>query len=529
VITMNEKSDKDEATDGDVGEEFPQPIMAFEPANVSQYLSAIGDNIAAGALSAAIYTCAAPSGAITFYNEHAVKLWGRTPELGDTDERFCGSFKLWRPDGTFLPHDQAPMAVTLRDGHSFRNEEVVIERPDGTRIKVLVNIDPIHDAAGRVVGALNTFNDLTRLKQASEAQARLAAIVETSDDAIVSKSLDGMIQSWNGSAERIFGYSAAEAVGQSITLIIPPELQDEERMILERLRRGERVDHFETVRVSKSGDLIDISLTVSPVKNATGQIVGASKVARDITERKRRERALRQLTETLEERVQERTAQVQQLASQLVAAEQTVRQHIAHLLHDDLQQMLFAVEMQLELLRADTERQDEFDEILETTRQALILTRQLAVELSPPVLEGAGLYETFTWLARHIADTYQLHVRVEGSDSSITASGEQRSLLYQIVRELLFNVVKHAGVPEAQVVLQAKEDGFTITVSDQGQGFDLAALTGTENRHFGLRSVQERLQLFGGWADIDSQPGGGTRVTLFLPEEQPTPNRTVQR
>src|SRR6185436_19998654 len=120
---------------------------------------------------------------------------------------------------------------------------------------------------------------------------RLAAVVESSDDAIVSTTLDGVIRSWNAGAERIFGYTAAEAVGQPITLIIPPERHDEEPAILARLRRGERVEHFETVRVAKDGRRIDISLTVSPVRDADGRLIGASKVARDITQRKQAEAA----------------------------------------------------------------------------------------------------------------------------------------------------------------------------------------------------------------------------------------------
>ena len=122
-----------------------------------------------GLMPAAVYTCEAPAGTITFYNEHAAALWGRAPRIGDTDECFCGSFRLWRPDGSPLPHAETPMAVTLREGREFRNREVIIERPDGSRIHVLVNIDPLRDARGRVVGAINVFHDTTALKQAEEA------------------------------------------------------------------------------------------------------------------------------------------------------------------------------------------------------------------------------------------------------------------------------------------------------------------------------------------------------------------------
>jgi PAS domain S-box-containing protein len=139
---------------------------------------------------------------------------------------------------------------------------------------------------------LLVFQDITERKQAERTTGLLAAIVGSSDDAIVSKNLDGVITSWNKGAERLFGYTAEEAIGQHIALIIPHDRQHEEAMILERLGRGERVDHFETVRVRKDGTTLDISLTISPVKNAAGHVIGASKVARDVTERKRVERAL---------------------------------------------------------------------------------------------------------------------------------------------------------------------------------------------------------------------------------------------
>jgi PAS domain S-box-containing protein len=145
----------------------------------------------------------------------------------------------------------------------------------------------MRDDSGAALGAVLVFRDVTERKRAEEARERLAAIVESSDDAIVGKTLEGVIRSWNAGAERLFGYSAAEAVGRPITLIIPPELVDEERAILERLRRGERIEHFETVRVTKDGRQLDISLTISPLRDSEGRIIGASKVARDITERKR--------------------------------------------------------------------------------------------------------------------------------------------------------------------------------------------------------------------------------------------------
>ena len=166
--------------------------------------------------------------------------------------------------------------------------------PDATTKYIHTVGHPVLNAAGDLVQFVGSSTDITERKRAEQATRLLAAIVESSHDAIVSKSLNGVITSWNKGAERLFGYAAEEAVGQNITLIIPPERRDEERTIVEQLTRGERIDHFETVRMRKDGSLIDVSLTISPMKDALGRVVGASKLARDITERKRAEEALRQ-------------------------------------------------------------------------------------------------------------------------------------------------------------------------------------------------------------------------------------------
>jgi signal transduction histidine kinase len=224
-----------------------------------------------------------------------------------------------------------------------------------------------------------------------------------------------------------------------------------------------------------------------------------------------------QLNIELEQRVQERTAQVRRLASELITSEQTVRQRMAQVLHDDLQQILYAAKIQLQFLRDEVGEKEELNGLTEMLTQSWNLTRQLTVELSPPVVKGEGMLEALAWLAWHMRELYGLQVTIKANDHPDTASIEQRILLYQIVRELLFNVVKHARVQEAEILLQADEDGLLLTVSDQGQGFDVAAVLAEANSSFGLPSIHERLQLFDGRAEIDSQPAVGTRITLFLP------------
>jgi PAS domain S-box-containing protein len=197
--------------------------------------------------------------------------------------------------------DRARLAVesALRERTDYRIE-YQITRPSGERAWVAAEGRGVYSSAGDTRGMIGIVRDVTEHKLAQELRNQLAAIVESSDDAIVSKTLDGIIMTWNASAERIFGYTAEEAVGQSILMLIPADRQHEEETILSRLRRGERIQHFETVRVRKDGSYLEISLSVSPVKDADGNIIGAAKIARDITDRKRAERALREETRALE-------------------------------------------------------------------------------------------------------------------------------------------------------------------------------------------------------------------------------------
>jgi two-component system, chemotaxis family, CheB/CheR fusion protein len=184
---------------------------------------------------------------------------------------------------------------------------------------MLLNATKIEDGHNDVPLMLLAIEDITDRRCAERALVPLAAIVESSDDAMIGKGLDGTITSWNGGAERLFGYTADEAIGQNVALLIPPNRRAEEETILAKLRRGERVEHFDTVRVRKDGGLVDVSLTISPVKDANGRVIGASKVARDITERKVAEKALQKAYDKLESMVEERTVSVRQLSVKLLS------------------------------------------------------------------------------------------------------------------------------------------------------------------------------------------------------------------
>ncbi len=265
------------------------------------------------ALPSAIYTTDA-AGRITFFNESAATLWGVRPELGKSE--FCGSWKLYWPDGTPMLHDECPMAQTLKTGKPVRGATAVAERPDGTRVSFIPYPTPLFDDAGTLIGGVNMLVDITETNRTDFAQQRLAAIIELSDDAIISKDLTGTITTWNSGAERLFGYTAAEAIGNPVTMLIPDNQVNDEPKIIASIQRGEKIDHYETVRRRKDGTLIDISLTVSPIKNAQGKIIGASKIARDITQQRRAQEQQNLILNEIKHRIRNTLATVQAISAQ---------------------------------------------------------------------------------------------------------------------------------------------------------------------------------------------------------------------
>jgi PAS domain S-box-containing protein len=240
----------------------------------------------------AVYTCDA-NGVIQEYNRRAVELWGREPGRNGEKPRFCGSYKIYYPHGRYMPHKECPMARVLRgEKLKAKDLEIIVERPDGERRHVIPAPRILTNIHGQITGAINSLFDITERKRAETDAMRLAAVVQSSHDAVAAKNLNGIITDWNQSAERIFGYRPKEIIGKSVLTLIPKDRQTEEQKILRTIRRGESLDHYETVRRRKDGKLIDVSLTISPIKDPKGEIVGISKIARDITKQKQTERRL---------------------------------------------------------------------------------------------------------------------------------------------------------------------------------------------------------------------------------------------
>jgi len=399
-------------------------------------------------------------------------------------------------------------------------------QPDAT-------LSRLFDAIGTQIG------QFIERRQFGEVRERLAAIVDSSDDAIISKTLDGVITSWNRGAEHVFGYTADEAVGRHITLIIPPERHAEEDGVLARLRRGERIAHFETERQTRDGRRRQISLTVSPVRNADGRIVGASKVARDITDRKQAEVALRES--------QRRAQALYEEAAQAVHARDEFISIASHELHNPISALQLqlvglvrAAERRGGMLPAEWVRErvgqaaGDVARLVRLVHSLLDVSRINAGRLELE-LEDVDFVAIITTVAERL--TPQLkpgQLTVEAADSVVGRWDRLR--LDQVAMNLLSNAVKYGSGRPIRVTLEAGGDTARLTVADQGIGIDADALArlferfqrGVSRRDYGgfglgLWITRKVLDAMGGTIAVESQPGQGSTFRVTLPL-QPVPD-----
>ena len=397
--------------------------------------------------------------------------------------------------------------------------------PDGSVKHIHTVGHPVLNASGDLVQFVGSSTDITERKWAEQATRLLAAIVESSHDAIVSKSLNGVITSWNKGAERLFGYAAEEAVGQNITLIIPPERRDEERTIVDQLTRGERIDHFETVRMRKDGSLLDVSLTISPMKDASGRVVGASKLARDITERKRAEEALRQAQTDLAH------------ASRLT----TMGEFTASLAHEVKQPIAAAVTDANTCVRWITRDEPDLKEAREAAwrivkdaeRAAEIINRvRLLFKKGAPQRELVDVNEVAREMIVLLGDETSRHsisVRTELAEDLPHVIGD-RVQLQQVVMNLIVNGVDamhDVDAPRELIIKSqpAENNELLLSVSDTGVGlprhqadqiFNAFFTTKTHGTGMGLRISRSIIESHGGrlWAAENSPRGASFCFTL---------------
>lgn len=385
------------------------------------------------ALPEAVYITDA-EGRITYYNEAAARLWGVRPELGKSE--FCGSWKLYWPDGTPLAHSECPMAMALKEKRAIRNVEAIAERPDGVRVPFMPFPTPLFDENGELTGGVNMLVDITERAIADETTQRLAAIVESSDDAILAKDMNGVIITWNKGAERLFGYTPEEVVGQPILMLIPPDRLDEEPKILSRIRSGERIDHYETIRRRKDGSLVDVSLSVSPIRSLDGRIVGASKIARDITERRLADERQRLLLREMNHRVKNLFTVAISLVT-LSARSAATPAELAASVAARLEALSRAHALTIQSVSGETVETEQA-----TTLHALIRTLVAPFENNPD----------------------SSRVRIEGVD--VPVSGNAATSLSLLLHEFATNATKYGA-------LSTPEGTIDILCADEGERFVL--------------------------------------------------------
>jgi PAS domain S-box-containing protein len=439
----------------------------------------------------------------------------------------------------------------LKRKHEVRYEDLPLESQGGRHQEVEV-VANLYQEDGHAVIQCN-IRDITQRKQAELALSRLAAIVEFSDDAIIGKDLKGIITSWNNGAKKIFGYSAREMVGTSIMRLIPSARRDEENQILARIRRGEGMRHFDTLRRTKDGRLINVSVTISPIKDAAGKVVGASKVARDISERKqaeavqsrmevlgvsnlklRREIVRREQVEASLKKSEQHQRQLlthshhmqeqlRQLSRQILLTQEEERREISRELHDVIAQTLTGINVRLAALakQAATNTTGLDRNIARTQRlveKSVDIVHQFARELRPAVLDDLGLIPALHSFVKVFSKRTRILVHLKAFAEVEQIGIAQRTVLFRVAQEALTNVARHAHASRVEVSIQKLPDSVCMKIKDDGKSFQVdRVLHAKGSKRLGLLGMRERLEMVGGHFSVESVQGKGTTVIAQLP------------
>ena len=443
--------------------------------------------------------------------------------LGYTREEFVGRhISKFHVDRDVI--DDA-LSRLLR-GDSLSKFPARMRHRDGSIKKVLIDSNSLWDK-GRLVHSRCLMFDVTDQKREEETRSLLAAIVSASDDAIVSKTLDGIILSWNQGAERLFGYSPAEAVGRSIDLIIPPELRPEERQILQRIRQGDRIDHFETIRVTKDGRRLDISITVSPVRDDSGRVIGASKVARDVTERKQMDEALREADRRKDEFLAT-------LAHELRNPLAPIRHSLEILLRSEGDPGLFRHATDI-LGRQLSHMIRLVDDLLDMSR----ITRD-KLQLRKTRLDLASIIRNAVEASRPLAERDQQTIDVSLPEQPISLDGDPVRLT-QVFSNLFNNACQYtepggriwltAERQDSEVVVLVRDSGIGMPADQLDGIFEMFAQVDDESERprrglgIGLTLVRRLVQLHGGTVTARSEGRGlGSEFEVRLPIAESDPD-----
>jgi PAS domain S-box-containing protein len=405
--------------------------------------------------------------------------------------------------------------------------EAIIEALRGGRIDAIVGKDGV---------ALLRLAEVERQLRESEARYRL--MFNRNPDGVFAVDPAGRFLEANPACEAIFGYALDELQQKTFLDICAPDQVSDTVAAFERGLRERRYSQFETASVHKDGRRVEVWIAGEPIVS-DGRVSSIQCTARDITGRKQVERALQHLNATLEQQVAARTALAEQrahdlrrLAAELSRAEHNERKRLANLLHDQLQQLLMAVRLQLPVLAEvdPPERERHLAKLDGLLVECLTVSRNLTQELSPPILQMGTLPETIRWLGAWFRERHGLNVTVESENGLPETPEHLRIFLFHAARELLFNVIKHSGRLEARVELAGTGGWLTLQVEDQGANFDAQAVEALVERPegFGVFNIRERLKALGGRLEIEATPRRGACFRLVIPLRK-TSRRTLSR
>ncbi len=343
----------------------------------------------------------------------------------------------------------------------------------------------------------------------SEARSLMASIVEYSDDGIIGQELNGTIVSWNRGAEELLGYSPEEIRGKSVSIITPPDHHDELFRIVEKIRKGEHVDNYETVRVKKDGTRIDVSITVSPIADDSGAIMGASAILRDITERKLVQEELRKSNE-----------QLRDLYRRLQSAREEERTRIAREIHDEFGQTLTALKIDLAWMKKkldgnQTPVLQKIESMSGIIGSAISSIKKLSSDLRPGILDDFGLHAAIEWQAEEFEKRTGTRCEVKLEMGDVEIDEDVSTAIFRILQETLTNIMRHADAKKVELQLREEQSALVFSIRDDGKGIGKDA---TSNPHsYGLLGIRERAAAFGGSVEIDSSPGMGTTICVRIP------------